>query len=135
MDYCFGSSFVDRVDKITRAKIDKHLQFGLVESGSSCPTIFYRDYFKAGAKIAMIAIFVSLIVAIFVKSPMIFLIDKYLLLTSFLLIVIYFFYAFYESKRYKQCTSCQMGNIVGVVTIFAGFWAMESVAVFWWLTR
>jgi len=27
----------------------------------------------------------------------------------------FFLYAFYESKKYKQCSSCQVGNNIGVV--------------------
>jgi len=32
-----------------------------------------------------------------------------------LLMIGFFFYAQYEAKKYKQCTSCQIGNNIGVI--------------------
>jgi cadmium resistance protein CadD (predicted permease) len=39
------------------------------------------------------------------------------MLSMLILLVIYFFYAQYEGKQYKNCTSCQIGNIIGTTAI------------------
>jgi len=46
-------------------------------------------------------------------------IDTYLLISVPLLMLAYFFYAIYESRQYKQCTSCQIGNIIGTTAILS----------------
>ncbi|MFA7069988.1 MAG: peptide deformylase, partial [Sulfurimonas sp.] len=133
MDYCSGSTFVDRVDKELKEKIDAHLEFGLVEEGGSCPTVFYRDYFKKAAKIVMVLLFASGGSYFFSNSirEAIFNIDKLLLVLVPLLLVAYFFYALYESRRYKQCTSCQIGNIIGGVAIYSFWFVLVGLEVFW----
>lgn len=122
LDYAFGSTFVDRVDKEMKRRLDSHLEFGLVADarGGSCPTVFYRDYFKSGAKILMLLILLSCAAVFFVSADavrMLYSIDKLALAAVPLLIIGYILYAFYESRKYKQCTSCQTGNIIGTTAI------------------
>jgi len=31
--------------------------------------------------------------------------------------IFYFLYGLYEGQKYKQCTSCQVGNFIGTVAI------------------
>lgn len=136
LDYCFGSTFVDRVDKEMKQRINDHLEFGLVANGSACPMVFVRDYFKRGAKYVMSIITVSFIIPFFISDELrqiLYQIDFYLLLLVPLLMIAYFFYAFYESRIYKQCTSCQLGNIVGTTAIMSLQLLIVALGVFFWV--
>lgn len=136
LDYSFGSTFVDRADKEMKQRINDYLEYGLVADGGSCPTVFVRDYFKRGVKYLISGIFLSLITPFFVSNPVqewIYHIDLMALLTAVLLIIIYFFYAQYESRLYKQCTSCQIGNIIGTVALLSFQLLIVSLGVFYWV--
>ena len=125
VDYCDGSTFVDRVDKEIKQQIGDYLEFGLVEGASTCPTIFYRDYFKRAAGYVLLAVLVNFFTPLFVgeaTKEIIYTIDKYLLGSVPLILVGYFFYARYETEKYKQCTSCQTGNIIGTSAIITLQW-------------
>jgi len=136
LDYCFGSTFVDRVDKESRERFNTLLEHGLVANAGSCPVVFVRDYFKRGAKYAMGLAALSFIIPFF-ASPQIceeaYKIDIYLLMSVPVFMVAYFFYAIYESRRYKQCTSCQIGNIIGTTAILAFQLLIVTLGVFFWV--
>lgn len=136
IDYCFGSTFVDRVDREMKQRINDHLEFGLVQDGGSCPMVFYRDYFKRAAQYGMSAMTLSLLVPFFASAEIIswtYTIDLVLLAAIIILLIIYFFYAQYESKLYKQCTSCQVGNIIGTLSILVGKLAIIFIGVYVWV--
>jgi peptide deformylase len=138
LDHCFGSTFVDRVEKEVKQRIDEHLEFGLVkDSGGSgsCPIVFYREYFKKAAKYTMLAIVLTFAIVYFWKNTQeqIYRVDKYALCLIPLLLIAYFFYAQYESKKYKQCTSCQMGNIIGSVLIMTFQFVLIAIGVLFWV--
>jgi len=136
LDYCFGSTFVDRVDREMKQRINDHLEFGLVKDGSSCPTVFFRDYFKRGARYLMGGMMVTFLLPFFASDSLIkwgYLMDKYLILGVLFLMIGYFFYAQYESRKYKQCGSCQTGNIIGTLAILMGQLVVVMLGVFLWV--
>ncbi|MFA6144352.1 MAG: peptide deformylase [Sulfurimonas sp.] len=136
LDYCFGSTFVDRVDKEMKQRINDHLEFGLITNGSSCPMVFVRDYFKRGAKYVMALIALSFILPFFASEgvrELVYRIDIYLLIVVPIVMIAYFFYAFYESRLYKQCTSCQMGNIIGTTAIMSIQLLLVGLGTFFWV--
>lgn len=136
LDYSYGSTFVDRVDKEMKQRIHDYLEHGLVADGGSCPTVFYRDYFKLGVKYLISGVFLSFLAPFFVSEPVrqwVYRIDIFALMTAVLLMIGYFLYAQYESRLYKQCTSCQTGNIIGTVAILSGQLAVMALGVFWWI--
>lgn len=136
LDYCFGSTFVDRVDKEMKQRINDHLEHGLVEGGGSCPIVFYRDYFKRGAKYLISFIALTFALPFFVSSDVlkwVYTVDTYGLMLIPVLLVSYFLYAQYEAKIYKQCTSCQTGNIIGTTAILLFQYAIISLGVFFWI--
>jgi peptide deformylase len=137
LDYSYGSTFVDRVDREMKKRLDDHLEFGLVADyrGGSCPTVFYRDYFRRGAKAVMGLIAGSFLVPFFASNAVrewVYTIDKYLLIAVVLLMIGYFFYAQYEARLYKQCTSCQTGNIIGTTAILVAQFLIVAAGVFLW---
>lgn len=136
LDYCFGSTFVDRVDKETRERINDYLVYGLVANAGSCPVVFVRDYFKRGAKYAMGLVALSFIIPFFSSvsiRELIYKIDTYLLVSVPVFMILYFFYAIYESRQYKQCTSCQIGNIIGTTVILAFQLLIVTLGVIFWV--
>ena len=126
IDYTFGGTFVDKLQKKEQKRIEKEAeaQWG-ASQGESCPTVFYRDYFKKAAKIAMLLVLLSFLSPFFVDNEtktLIYTIDKWLLGSVPVFLTIYFFYARYEAEKYKQCTSCQIGNIIGTCIIALAQW-------------
>lgn len=138
LDYSYGSTFVDRVDRDMKKRLDDHLEFGLVADarGGSCPTVFYRDYFRRGAKAVMGLIAVSFVVPLLPSGAVrqwVYTMDRYALIAVVLLMVAYFFYAQVEARRYKQCTSCQTGNIIGTTAIMGVQLLIVALGVFVWV--
>ena len=138
LDYNYGSTFVDRVDKDTKQRIGEHLSEGLVESSnSSCPTVFVRDYIKHGYKYIMLAVWISFVVPFFTQSPSllanVLLFDKIALALVVPVVIAYAAYAYYESVQYKQCTSCQLGNVMGTVAYAVVQWLLLNIITYFWL--
>jgi peptide deformylase len=138
IDYCFGSTFVDRVDKEMKQRINDHLEHGLVEGGGSCPVVFIRDYYRRGARYLNSLITLTFILPFFVSDTIrewVYTIDKYALIPVPLLIITYFLYAQHEARLYKQCTSCQTGNIIGTTAILTFQFCIVSLGVFFWVAQ
>ena len=138
IDYNYGSTFVDRVDKETKERIGEHLSEGLVQSSnSSCPTVFVRDYIKRGYKYVMLAVWISFLVPFFSEDSLIlknlFLFDKIALALVVPIVIAYAAYAYYESVQYKQCTSCQLGNVMGTVAYALVQWLVLNLITFFWI--
>jgi peptide deformylase len=136
LDYCYGSTFVDRVDKEMKQRINNHLEYGLVADGGSCPIVFYRDYFKLGVKYLISGMFLSLAVPFFASAKVqewVYRMDIIAFITAVVVMIGYFFYAQYESRLYKQCTSCQTGNIIGTVAVLSFQLFIVGCGIFLWL--
>jgi len=121
LDYSFGSNFRVRLDEKERALFDAKLEFGtdtITENG--CPTVFKRDKILHTFKYTFITAIVGVIISFFLSAEalnIVKMVENYSMIFMLSLLVIYFFYAQYEGKQYKNCSSCQIGNIIGVTTI------------------
>jgi len=117
LDYAFGSNFRVRLDEDERKVFDAKLEFGTdAIMQNDCPTVFKRDRILQILKILFIASIVGFIGTFFTDGEnlkMLNSVENYLLLSMLGSIIIYFFYAQYEGRQYKHCTSCQIGNIIG----------------------
>ena len=140
MDMLFGGTLLDKLGKEGRKEAEKILakqaQDAGYELGESCPTVFVRDYFKRGAKYLLALIALTFIMPFFVTPEvrgLLFTFDKFALIPVPLLMIAYFFYAQHEARLYKQCTSCQIGNIIGTVTILAFQLLIVALGVFYWV--
>jgi peptide deformylase len=120
-DYLLGANFRIRMNEEEKRLFDSKLEFGTNDiDHNDCPTVFKRDSILHLIKYGLIAGVLGLILSFFVNAEttaLIKTVENILMLTILALIVIYFFYAQYEGKQYKHCTSCQIGNIIGTVTI------------------
>lgn len=135
-DHCFGSTFVDRCEREMKERINDYLEFGLVKDGGSCPTVFYRDYFKRGVEYSLSFLLLSWftpLVGLTAFSSWVYSIDQAVMVLALVLMIGYFFYAQYESKLYKQCTSCQTGNILGTLAILLFKLIIIASGVFVWV--
>ncbi len=121
IDYLLGSTFIIRLNTQEKEIFSQKLELGVdVFLPSECPTQFKRDKILAVIKGTMVLGFIGLILSLFFSGETLTLIQRienYILWGTLALIVIYFFYAQYEGKQYQQCTSCQIGNILGT-TVF-----------------
>ena len=121
LDYSFGSNFRVRLDDKERALFDAKLEFGtdaITENG--CPTVFKRDKILHTFKYTFIAAIVGVVISFFLSGEALNIVktvENYGMIFMLSLLIVYFFYAQYEGKQYKNCSSCQIGNIIGVTTI------------------
>ncbi|WP_345992261.1 peptide deformylase [Sulfurimonas sp. HSL-1716] len=121
MDYLFGANFRVRLDKDEKKLFDSKLEFGTdAIMKNDCPTVFKRDRLLKLLKILFAIGFVSLGAKFFIDASMLPILktaENYIMIAMLTTSVIYFFYAQYEGKQYKHCTSCQIGNIIGSTAI------------------
>lgn len=121
IDYNFGSNFRFRLDDKEKEKLDMRLTYGKdVLLNDTCPQTFQRDKILKVINILLLAIVVGIGTKFFISDDLIPTITTYLnytFIADFVLLIIYFFYAQYEGAKYTSCTSCQIGNIIGVTII------------------
>jgi len=121
VDYTFGGNLLDKVDQNQREKILEALAGkGLMPLPEDvCPTFSKKDYFVSFSDKLLLLMGLSLLTPLFGLKPetmqTIYTIDKFILPTIIVLMITFFFYAQYEAKKYSQCSSCQIGNNIGVI--------------------
>jgi len=121
IDYTFGGNLLDRVDKNQREKIiDALAGNGLMPLAEDvCPTFSNKDYIVSFTDKLLILMGLSLLTPLFnfeqETIETIYTIDKFLFPSIVLLMIVFFFYAQYEAKKFSQCSSCQVGNNIGVI--------------------
>ncbi len=122
MDYTFGGNLLDKLEKKEREKMLDHLaDRGLTPMpvDDICPTFSKKDYFVSFTNKLLLVMGLSLFTPLFNLSKevidTIYNIDKIIFPAIIALMIGFFFYAQYEAKKYKQCSSCQIGNNIGVI--------------------
>lgn len=119
MDYMFGSNFRARLDEEEKKLLDSKLEFGTdAITDNGCPTEFFRDKILLVFKILFVLGLVGVVVSFFLSkahTATLGTIEAYVAIIMPIVLVCYFFYSQYESKKYKHCIPCQLGNIVGII--------------------
>lgn len=121
MDFCLGGTMLDRIDKNQKQKIlDALAGKGLMpQTDDVCPLFSKKDYFVSFTDKVLFFMGLSLFSPLFnfKKETLenIYLYDKLAFPAVILLMIGFFIYAWYESKKYRQCSSCQIGNNIGVI--------------------
>jgi len=137
IDYTFSATSIQKVSKEERIRIEKLLEKENGPSQSSyAKRINYRDYLYKAINFLLILGFASLVLPLFidVKETLqhIYFFEQLLSSLLLVLIITYFFYARYEAKHQKVCSSCQTTNIVTISAISAGLLALLfSISYFW----
>ena len=118
-DYLMGSTFLARLNTEEKALFEKKL-----ESNSnaltleSCPVGLKSDKILNTIKYGVITGILGVILTLFIEDSSLVKSLEYYLITLLSLITFgYFFYAQYEGKKYNNCTSCQIGNIMAMTVI------------------
>lgn len=124
MDFLAGATPLDRVDKNYRERaLEALANDGLIAQGDVCPAFSKKDYITSFTdKILFfmgLSLFSPLIAKVFnwqqETISKVYTFDKIALPLVLVLMVIYFIYAQYEAKKYRQCSSCQIGNQIGII--------------------
>ncbi len=120
IDHLFGGTFLDKVSKDKRDEVIEALKNnGFVQPVDTCPTFSKKDYFVSFTDKLLFFMGLSLLSPLFdfSKKTMenIYLYDKIAFPLTILLMIGFFLYAQYEAKKYRQCSSCQVGNNIGVM--------------------
>ncbi len=119
VDYLMGSSFLVRLSSEEKELFEKKLESNSDElTLESCPTGLKSEKILNGIKYGLIMGVIAVIVALFMEDNQFIKTAEYYLLALLSLMTIgYFFYAQYEGKSYRTCTSCQIGNILAMSVI------------------
>ena len=122
IDYLFGSTFVNKMQKDDKKIFDKKLEFGVdIGIDNYCPTTYKKDYISKFINFILILMIINPISALFINNQDILNtlwdIEFYGFLTVILLNLFYLGYSQYEIRQGQLCTSCQTGNIIGTTII------------------
>ena len=134
IDYTFGGNLLDKVDKNLQEKILESLAGkGLMpQVGDVCPTFSKKDYFVSFTDKLLGLMGISLLTPLFgfkeETLQTIYSLDKFLFPFIVVLMIGFFFYAQYEAKKYSQCSSCQIGNNIGVIVKRVTIGAIFAIA-------
>lgn len=120
VDYLFGGTFLDKVSKEHRENVLEALKNnGLIPQVEICPTFSKKDYFVSFTDKLLFVMGLTLLAPLFNLSKetisTLYTVDKFILPMVFALMIGFFFYAQVEAKKYSQCSSCQIGNNIGVI--------------------
>jgi len=120
-DYLLGANFRIRMSKEEQQLFDAKLEYGTdAFNNNDCPTTFKRDSILRAIKYGLYVGILGIILSFFLSETTVATIktyENYLSVALLAMLVIYFFYAQYEGKKYTNCSSCQLGNIVGTAVI------------------
>jgi peptide deformylase len=138
-DYLLGANFRVRMDEEEKAHFDAKLEGNLSNSDAeSCPSTEPKiiKNILLFLSISLIIGTIGVVLGLFVSDDITSLLsqgENYLMLCILIGIVVYFLVAHYEGKKYSNCTSCQIGNIVGTTFIQAirlGLLALANYFIF-----
>ena len=122
VDYTFGGTFMDKLPKKERLRLEKEIASTLgATTSTNCPTRFYRDYFSKALRYMGYLLLPALFIPLFINDTNLlkeiyhYELGGVALMLG--LIILYAVVAWYEAKNYSTCTSCQSGNIIGTVLI------------------
>lgn len=136
-DFLLGANFRIRMSEEEKNLFDNKLEFGTDSLDlNDCPTVFKRDRILHIINYGFIAGILGVIIGFFLSGENLLLtktILQTLMIAILVLIVGYFFYAQYEGKQYKQCTSCQIGNIIGTTVILVAKLLLLFLISYWLL--
>ena len=138
-DYLLGANFRVRMNEEEKVLFDSKLEGNAKGNNfESCPTTEPKTIknILLLLSVSLILGAIGTIAGLFVSNsfaPILHSIENYLMLFILCGIVIYFLVANYEGKKYSNCTSCQIGNILGttfIQSIRLGLLAVANYFIF-----
>lgn len=117
IDYNFGSTFITKLSAEEKQRFESSLEFGSdIGYDNYCPTSFFKDKIMKFINVIVVALLVMFVASFFVSKDTAAAIWEYQLYISYFVVfmnLVYIGYGKYESRKYKSCTSCQIGNLLG----------------------
>ncbi len=130
IDMVFGGYLFDKLSKKERKEFFK--KYG--DYGDTCPRYFIKDRILLGLRYFLTLHFILLITTLFSDFASFVLKHNLALFgLEFAWLLFYALYAKYETKKYKNCTSCQGANIFGTSAIYFG--VMTLLLIGSWLVQ
>ena len=124
IDYTFGATFIHKMSKAEKERFEKGISQKSSASlenqtqGDYCPRTFKRDKILLVSNLLTVFIALLFVSSFFMhNNTILWNLQVYSALGVVGLDIVYFFYAQYEGKKYVSCDSCQLGNIIGTVTV------------------
>lgn len=121
MDYLMGATFLARLSHEEKELFEKKLKTNNNQlTLESCPTSLISDKLLKGVKYGTLAGILAFSLSFFIEGSALDLLKtlEYTLVGLLLVATIsYFFYAQYEGKKYRYCTSCQIANVAAMTLI------------------
>lgn len=106
-----GELLVDKLTKKQKIDYDKNISF---DSSQICPASTHRSKFIIAIRVLLSAQALILLTKnLFDFSFELSFYNLLLTILGFILLMVYAFYAKYETAKYKNCTSCQGANMIG----------------------
>lgn len=126
IDYIYGGSFATKLADSKKQNIANKMQdSGIEGSLEACPIEpMKKDYLSSFMIKMLIVGFIMIVINFFVSketSQTLHHVNNFILLAMIPMIIAYYFVGLSDSKKYRSCTSCQIGNIIGVMAKFAIF--------------
>ncbi len=124
LDFLGGATPLFRLDQNQRdSVIDALKSKGIYQPEEVCPLFSKKDYITSFNDKLIFLMALTLPAPLYKKFfdfkestiAAFWSFDKYSYIATWILMVIYFIYAQYEAKKYRQCTSCQIGNQIGII--------------------
>ena len=141
LNFLAGGTPLDKVDKNYREQILAHLESkGLkqIDYDATCPVFSKKDYIRSFTDKVLFFMGISLLTPLFAKFfnwsnetiSKIYTFDKYAYIGVIFLMILYFIYAQYEAKKYRQCSSCQIGNQIGIIVKRVGLGTIFAILAY-----
>ncbi len=124
LDYLSGATPLYRLNQKEKDKVIQALkEKGIYKPDEVCPLFSKKDYITSFNSKLLFFMGLTLFAPLlknynpWIKSHIqsFWQFDKFAYILSWILMIVYFFYAQYEAKKYRQCTSCQIGNQIGII--------------------
>jgi len=124
LDFLGGATPLFRLDQNQREKVIQALKDkGVYCAEEVCPVFSKKDYITSFNDKLIFLMGLSLLSPLAAKFfnwssstiATIWSFDKFAYIATWILMVVYFVYAQYEAKKYRQCSSCQIGNQIGII--------------------
>jgi peptide deformylase len=123
LDYLFNTTLIDRLPPHKKEQASRALagkgDMPSLEENAFCPPESKEVYFISLADKLLFFMFISLLLPLLNLSKETlsswYAYDKIAFAVVFILMIGFFMFANYEAKKFKQCTSCQIGNNIGVI--------------------
>ena len=122
LDYLFNATLLDRLNPNQKEQAIRALAGKSImpdKTDDYCPTFSKKEYFVSVSDKLLFFMFISLILPLFgiEKSTLDswYTYDKFAFPAVIVIMIGFFFYAQYEARKFRQCTSCQIGNNIGVM--------------------